>query len=255
MRSSSWPRWWLVALVSSALVAAVVGPFVAVRAMYARELSMRLDPLGRAFYPESGPLPRDPGTRLVVLYGDSRAAQWPTPSLPGFRFANRGIGGQTSAQILERAERDLFALRPDVVVLELCTNDLKAVSMLPEASEQVIAGCLTHTAELVRRARARGIAVVLCSVFALGDAPLWRRVFDLTDAMAAAIGRVNRALHAQLGRDVAWLDADPLLGTPEGRLRPGYTEDGVHLTPQAYAALEPALRTLLLSLPKAVDPH
>lgn len=243
-------RVWLSTLAALLVASVAVTGVVVTRFMYARELAVRLDPLGRVFYSESGALPRRAGVRQVVLYGDSRAQQWPTPEVSGFRFTNRGIGGQTSAQILERSARDLFALQPDVVVLELCTNDLKAVSMLPGRAEEVIAGCVRHTAELVRRARERGIEVVLCSVFALGGVPAYRRLFDLTPDMEAAIARVNRELRVRLRGQVSWLDADAALNEPGGRLRAGFSEDGVHLTRAGYAALDPALRALLEGLPK-----
>jgi len=64
----------------------------------------------------------------VVFFGDSRAYDWPAPSgLEGLEFVNRGIGNQTTAQVLGRFEAHIAPLHPQVVVLQVGINDLKLI--------------------------------------------------------------------------------------------------------------------------------
>ena len=43
---------------------------------------------------------------------------------PGKPYLNRGIAGQTSAQMLVRFQQDVVALKPKVVVIQAGMNDL-----------------------------------------------------------------------------------------------------------------------------------
>src|SRR5262245_5896404 len=77
----------------------------------------RLDPFGlRSYQSGTGGLPEQSSARRVVFFGDSRAADWPAPTLPGFGFVNRGIGAQTSAQVAGRFAAHITPLHPQVLV-------------------------------------------------------------------------------------------------------------------------------------------
>src|SRR5262249_52990119 len=68
----------------------------------------------------------------VVFMGDSITDSWgraqnPTiasPFFPGKPYVNRGISGQTTAQMLLRFYSDVIALKPKVVVFLAGTNDI-----------------------------------------------------------------------------------------------------------------------------------
>src|SRR5687767_1941208 len=56
-----------------------------------------------------------PGEERVVFLGDEITEQWgqgSTPFFSGKRYFNRGIRGQTSAQMLVRFRQDVISLRP-----------------------------------------------------------------------------------------------------------------------------------------------
>ena len=60
----------------------------------------RLDPLGLNAYSDSPVQTQSP---LIVFFGDSRAAEWSPPDqIKNATFLNRGVGAQTTAQILGR---------------------------------------------------------------------------------------------------------------------------------------------------------
>jgi hypothetical protein len=57
---------------------------------YAEQQVVRLDPYTLSYF--DGEANKTYAHPLVVFYGDSRAAQWVAPNVPGLSFANRGIG-------------------------------------------------------------------------------------------------------------------------------------------------------------------
>jgi lysophospholipase L1-like esterase len=75
--------------------------------------------------------------------------------LPGVKVTvhNRGIGGQDVSQMLERLERDVFAVEPDLVVWQVGTNAALRAQNVAEFRRLLAGG--------IDRMRAKGIEVVL----------------------------------------------------------------------------------------------
>lgn len=90
----------------------------------------------------------------TVFIGDSIIARWGalTTLVPG--SVNKGIGGQTTAQMLARFKSDVLDLRPAAVVLEGGVNDL--VSVLDPAPD--------NTAAMIQAAQAEGVKVIVLAV-------------------------------------------------------------------------------------------
>ena len=66
-----------------------------------------------------------PGENRVVFFGDSITDIWKlADSFPGKPYVNRGIGGQTTPQMLVRFRQDVIDLQPKVVVILAGTNDI-----------------------------------------------------------------------------------------------------------------------------------
>src|ERR1035438_8033397 len=68
------------------------------------------------------------GENRVVFMGDSITDDWkiegPAGYFPGKPYINRGIGGQTTPQMLVRFRQDVIALQPKVVVILAAINDI-----------------------------------------------------------------------------------------------------------------------------------
>ncbi|MEG0185952.1 MAG: GDSL-type esterase/lipase family protein, partial [Stenotrophomonas sp.] len=115
------------------------------------------------------PVPKA-GQPRVVFYGDSITEGWGAEGsstfFPGRGYLNRGIGGQTTAQMLLRFPQDVLALRPQVVVILAGTNDIAGNT--GPATQAMIEDNLHAMVEL---ARAHGIGVVLASVLPVSDYP------------------------------------------------------------------------------------
>jgi lysophospholipase L1-like esterase len=217
-------------------------------AYFAGNLEVRLDPAGLKVYAadrEKAP----PAGPVLLFFGDSRAHMWTEPaSLAGFHVVNRGIGNQTTAQILMRIDSDVVPLNPSVVVLEAGVNDLKAIARFPARRPEIVADCEANLERIVNACRGTGATVVVVSVFDIGDVELWRRPF-WSDDVGAAVREVNAFLPRLAGAKVLFLDAAPALGGP-GRVERDYQLDYLHLSPAGYRALDGRLVPLLTGLPR-----
>lgn len=230
----------------AALLAAGVTLFRMGQRFYVEMNAVRLDPAGLATYAHA-PAPAPAASqRRVVFFGDSRALMWSTPpALPLYQFVNRGVGKQTTAQILERFDHDVPPLHPDVVVIEMGVNDLKAIPVLPERRDEIVAAAKQNIREVTAKTRAIGASVVLVTVFPLGSVPLARVPF-WSDDVAGSILELNDFVDTLASDGVAVLHADEILADEAGHVRSPFSLDMLHLTPLGYAALnERALGPLL----------
>jgi len=209
----------------------------------------RLDPAQLGIHAADRANPPPPGP-VLVLFGDSRAAMWPTPpALTGYAVVNRGVGYQTTAQIALRIDADVAPLHPAVVVLEAGVNDLKTIADLPQRRGPIVADCEANLRHIVERCRAIAATVILVSIFDIGDVPLWREPL-WSDDVAAAVREVNRFLPTLGGPGVVLLDAGSVLDDGRGKVKPAYQFDYLHLLPSGYDALDEPLVSLVRALPR-----
>ncbi|HEY6769053.1 MAG TPA: GDSL-type esterase/lipase family protein, partial [Candidatus Sulfotelmatobacter sp.] len=100
------------------------------------------------------------GENRVVFFGDSITDIWKLDQyFPGKNYVNRGIGGQTTPQMLVRFRQDVIDLQPKVVVMLAGTNDI-AGNTGPMRLEDIEA----DYASLAELARVHRIKVIYCSV-------------------------------------------------------------------------------------------
>jgi lysophospholipase L1-like esterase len=240
------------ATVVLALLASVAGNVLLYRhaAQTYRQLSeTQLDPYGlrHPAFPPDAPAAGAGELPVVVFFGDSRARDWPAPAVRGFRFVNRGVGGQTTAQVLGRLDAHVAPLSPQVVVVQAGINDLKAIPLFPHRRAEIVADCVANLRAVVRQAAAGGAVVVVATVFPPGDPTLDRRLVWSPD-VAAAVAEVNATLRTLDADRVVVFDAWAVLAEG-GRLRDGYGVDTLHLSARGYAALNDALAPLLKTRP------
>jgi lysophospholipase L1-like esterase len=234
----------LVALVVS--LAFNVLLFVQARYYYLQLNETNLDPLGlRAFSADS--LPHDvpaASTATVVFFGDSRAAQWHVPAkLKSFSFVNRGINNQTSAQVLERFDKHVVPLHPNIIIVQVGINDLKTIPLFPNRKAAIITNCKANIQQLVTRSVNSGATVILTTIFPTGPVPLTRQPFWSPD-VAQAVSEVNAYLYSLKAKNVLILDAYSLLAE-NGKVRSNYVRDTLHLNERGYEALNQELTKVL----------
>jgi lysophospholipase L1-like esterase len=251
------PRKWQRIARAAAFFAVVVSVAAAVAfaltsiEYYRQSNDVRLDPAGLRVYADERAAPPPPSDRPVLLfYGDSRALMWTAPSsLPDWTIVDRGVGHQTTAQILLRFDADVPRLHPAVIVLEAGVNDLKAIASFPERRAEIIATCEENLARLVARSRDLGATVILITVFAIGDVSLVRRPM-WSDDVAVAVREVNVRVRKMAADKVVVFDADPVLDDARDKIRPPFQYDFIHISPAGYAALNEKLVPIVRGLPR-----
>lgn len=188
-----------------------------------------------------------PGQRRVIFFGDSITVSWNLDrSFPGRGYINRGVGGQTTSQMLLRLRQDVIDLRPAVVVILAGTNDIAGNSG-PISTADIEAN-LTTMAEL---ARMHHIAVIFSSLTPVNNYSPSRDMY--IERPPARILELNRWLRDYCRHEgLIYLDYFSALVDETGMLRRGLSKgDGLHpnedcyriMTPLAAAAVARALKT------------
>jgi lysophospholipase L1-like esterase len=188
------------------------------------------------------------GERRVVFYGDSITDIWPLDrSFPSQPFINRGIGGQTTSQMLIRFRSDVIDLQPAAVVILAGTNDIAGNTGPISLTE--IEGNLASMAEL---AKAHGIRVVLSSVLPVHNyTPEAKPYFPLRPP--DQIRELNRWLQDYCAREkCVYLDYYTALLNEKGFLRKELAEDGLHPNAAGYAIMAPLAKAAIV---KALAAH
>ena len=169
----------------------------------------------------------------VVFIGDSIFEIWMQMRSVFFDsndYLCRGVGGNTSPQVLIRFRPDVIELHPRIVVIGIGTNDIAGGA--GPYDERYTLGNIRSCAEL---ARANGIEVILSSVLpaaAFGWNPAVTGVPAKIDSLNAKIA----AYAAEQG--FGYADFNAFLREGEA-LAPQYdSSDGVHPNREAYQVME-----------------
>jgi lysophospholipase L1-like esterase len=167
--------------------------------------------------------------------GDSITDIWHLDkSFPGKPYVNRGIGGQTTPQMLIRFRPDVIALSPKVVVILAGTNDISGNTGPMTLGE--IEGNLQTMTEL---ARLHGIRVVLASVLPVNDYTERSKLF-FPLRPPDQILELNRWIKDYAARNnFIYLDYFSTMVDEKGLLKRGLSEDGLHPNDKGYAVMAP----------------
>ncbi|MEM8999663.1 MAG: SGNH/GDSL hydrolase family protein [Bacteroidota bacterium] len=178
----------------------------------------------------------------VVFLGNSITEGWPKAFFENTTYLNRGIGGQTTPQLLLRFRQDVIALQPKAVVILAGTNDI-AGNTGPMTLEQI----RDNIASMVELAQTNHIVPVVCSVLPAFDYP-WRP----GQRPNIMIPKLN-ALLQQLAeeKEVPYLDYFSVMADGRNGLPSEYTTDGVHLTEKGYKVMERLVQPVIASCLKA----
>lgn len=183
-----------------------------------------------------------PGETRVVFFGDSITDNWSQAGyggfFPGKPYVNRGIGWQTTAQMLVRFRADVLALEPRAVVILAGTNDI-AGNAGPVALEAVE----NNLASMAELAKLHGIGVVLASTLPVSDdkkddggRPLLRTRDRPTESLRALNQRLADLARA---KGHVYLDYFSALADSHGLLKPELNDDGLHPNAAGYAVMAP----------------
>jgi len=172
----------------------------------------------------------------AVFMGNSITQGWYDQHPDFFKennYIGRGIGGQTTPQMLIRFTPDVIDLQPKVVVILAGTNDIAGNTGF--SSVKMITDNIKAMAQL---ATANNIKVVLSSILPVYDYP-WRPGLE----PITKIAEVNNWLksYAEENNHV-YLDYFPALANEQQGMKKEYASDGVHPTSAGYEVMEPLVK-------------
>jgi lysophospholipase L1-like esterase len=171
------------------------------------------------------------GSPRVVFLGDSITQGWVDldPAFFTSGRIGRGIGGQTTPQMLVRFRQDVIDLRPRVVHIMAGTNDI-ASNTGPMTDAQTEGNIRT----MVELAHAHGIGVILASIPPADQFP-WRPGLETGEHIA----RLNRWLKGYAAATGSvYADYWSALRGPGLGAREELTKDHVHPTPAGYKVMD-----------------
>jgi lysophospholipase L1-like esterase len=179
--------------------------------------------------------PTASGDNRVVFFGDSITDMWHLDeSFPGKPYINRGIGGQTTPQMLVRFREDVINLQPKVVVILAGTNDI-AGNTGPMTLDEIEA----NYASLAELATLHHIRVVFSSVLPVHNyTPQSQELF--AQRSPAKILELNRWLRNYCEKNGhVYLDYFSALVDDKGLLKKDLAEDGLHPNKAGYKVMAP----------------
>ncbi len=175
------------------------------------------------------------GENRVVFFGDSITDLWKLDeSFPSKPYINRGIGGQTTSQMLERFRQDVIKLQPKVVVILAGTNDI-AGNTGPISNDDIEA----NFASIAELARTHGIGVVFSSILPVHNYTPESQEFFAQRPMERILA-LNRWLKDYCAvNDLVYLDYFSALVDDKGLLKRDLAQDGLHPNKVGYAIMAP----------------
>jgi len=178
----------------------------------------------------------------VVFYGNSITDFWIRFDKDFFennQFVDRGIGGQTTSQMLVRFYQDVVGLKPSAVVILAGTNDI-AENTGPISLENIF-GNIVSMAEI---ARANNIKPFLCSIL-----PVFQYSWNKTIEPVDKILKLNQMIKDYADKNnIPYVDYYSVFVDEKGGFPEKYSPDGVHPNLDGYKIMEQVVSSELIKM-------
>jgi len=173
----------------------------------------------------------------VVFMGNSIVNDWAHKKYDFFRennYINRGLNGQTTAQMLSRFKADVIDIRPAVVVIQAGINDI--AENAGRYNEEFTIGNIISMAQL---AEANHIKVVLTSVLPANHIFWNKNIKNVPEK----INSLNEKIKVfARNNDIMYVDYYSHLVGEDMAMKSEYTSDGIHLTNDGYEVMMPLIK-------------
>lgn len=178
--------------------------------------------------------------KRVVFIGNSITEGWVNMHPEFFtsnNYIGRGIGGQTSPQLLSRFRQDVIDLHPKAVIINIGTNDIAENTGVYDP--EFTLGNIKSMAEL---AKANNIKVILSSVLPVGEYPWRKEIKNVPDKIAA----LNKGIQEYAEKNkFAYIDYFAVMHDENRALIGTYGNDGVHPNALGYDVMEKVAKTII----------
>ena len=182
-------------------------------------------------FPQSNPISMTKEESVegrIIFMGNSIVQGW-SQADPGMfedgRLINRGVGGQTTPQMLSRFKKDVIEPSPRAVLILAGTNDIAG-----NTGEISIGEIADNIEQMVSMAKNNEIEVILCSVLPAFDYP-WRPGRNPDTKIPELNALLKELAHKH---DLLYLDYFSKMKDDRNGLPKEFAEDGVHPTKAGY---------------------
>ncbi|MDR0811720.1 MAG: GDSL-type esterase/lipase family protein, partial [Paludibacter sp.] len=176
------------------------------------------------------------GNSITEMWGKTRPDFWAENN-----YVCKGVSGQTVKLMNDRFQSSVLDLDPYCVVIMGGTNDL---AHNPDFTA-TLQGICNKIREMVAAAQAQKITVLLCSVTPVAYYPWNTSIQHVPDSII----KLNTMIKEMAERyDCIYVDYHSALKDANNGLKPEYKgngDDEVHLSPAAYAVIEPIVNAAI----------
>lgn len=183
----------------------------------------------------------DENEKRIVFMGDSITEEWGNlypEFFSGKNYINRGIGGQTTPQMLIRFKPDAIDLKPDAIVILAGTNDIAGNT--GPSTVRMITDNIFSMAEL---AKAYDIIVVLASILPVYQYSWADDVIDPPSMIDSVNSKIKEYVENQ---GLVYLDYYSSMVDDRKGLKLDYTGDGVHPNEAGYKVMSAIADDIIL---------
>ena len=176
----------------------------------------------------------------LVLYGDSITQNWAAfdPEwLAEHNFAGRGIGGQTTSELLVRIRPDVIELQPEYMALLIGINDIARNNGYIS-----VENAFKNIVSMVELVRLNGIKPILCTLCPAGEIG-WRKRLGDPRPQIEKLNTLIKDYAAEQGIPVA--DYNAAMRDADGAMDAAYVIDAVHPNIAGYKVMERVLLEVL----------
>ena len=177
--------------------------------------------------------------KRIVFMGNSITEGWSNFDSVFFsenQFINRGIGGQTTPQILLRFKQDVIDIKANTVIILAGINDI-AENTGPISLKQIL-GNIISMCELANQ---NNIRVILCSVIPANEFP-WEPKINPTQKV---IDLNEMLLDYANSKSITYVDYYSKMVDDKQGLIPAYGYDPVHPNQDGYVVMKHILSEVL----------
>tara|TARA_Y100001980_G_C14549916_1_gene332114 strand:+ start:1711 stop:2385 length:675 start_codon:yes stop_codon:yes gene_type:complete len=176
----------------------------------------------------------------VIFMGDSITEEWGRLKPEFFQspiFINRGIGGQTTPQMLLRFKQDVINLKPYAVFILAGTNDI-AGNTGPSNIDMII----NNIFSMAELSISYNIKTVLSSILPVDKYPWADHIKNVPETILT----INQELKSFSEKNnITYIDYHSLMVSKNLGLKKEYTTDGVHLNKMGYEVMCHLVRGIL----------
>lgn len=183
--------------------------------------------------------------RKVVFMGNSITDNWASRHPDFFKdngYIGRGIGGQTTYQMVLRFYEDVVNLHPKAVVINGGTNDI-AQNNHVYVEDRTFQNIVT----MAQIAKANGIKVILTSITPC-DHYTWRP--DITNVIEKIKSLNARIQEYARKNKFQYVDYWTAMANESGAMRDGISEEGCHPNAAGYAVMGPLVQAAIKKVVK-----